>query len=171
MRTVKWAPAWTDFMPSAVREAPLAADRGESALCATTSICSGDWFFGFWVTVEDSSGEGGNLVTLIERDHSLNLSRTDTLLLDTTVALSTFDLCFKQFSAQIIIAVFFFSSITLPKTPAIQHAEIKNKSNWCPCKICCQFQTWTPYLCTVVLCVCIHYVVCTALMGPHMQPP
>lgn len=28
-------------------EAPLDADRGESALCAATSICSCDWFFGF----------------------------------------------------------------------------------------------------------------------------
>lgn len=30
-----------------------------------------------------------------------------------------------------------FFSITLPKTPAIQHAKLKNKSNWCSCKIWC----------------------------------
>lgn len=78
----RWAPARTDVMPSAVGEAPLAADRGESALCATTSICSGDWFFGFWVTVEDTPGAGkewgegrrggGVLVTLIRGDVSLD---------------------------------------------------------------------------------------------------
>lgn len=54
------------FMSSAVEEAPLAADRGsggggggegggakseeESALRATTSICSGDWIFGFFLS-------------------------------------------------------------------------------------------------------------------------
>lgn len=34
----------------------LQTEGGESALCATTSICSGDWFFGFCVTVQDTLG-------------------------------------------------------------------------------------------------------------------
>lgn len=74
-------------MLSAVGEAPLAADRGESALRATTSICSGDWIFGFCDTVEDTSGGAWCGINLM-RSQSEFLSRTDMLLLfDTTAAL------------------------------------------------------------------------------------
>lgn len=88
----RWAPAWTDFMPSAVGEAPLAADRG-GGKC---SVCNNIHMF-MWLVLWLLShcwryfgSEGGNLVTLIWRDISLNPSRTDMLLLDTTAALSAY---------------------------------------------------------------------------------
>ena len=90
-------------------------------------------------------GKGGNLVTLIWRDISLNPSRTDMLLLDTTAALSSnlwpggCAACDDNFGPNhhFFYSLHFFM-ITLPKTPAIQHAKIKNKknkSNLCSCKM------------------------------------
>lgn len=138
-----WAPARTDFMPSAW-EAPLAADRGESAPCATTSTCSGDWFFGFWVSVEDTSKTGGlNRITVWISPEMTRFSSTPQLSL--SVLESDFRFSSLTILAQILVSVcLFFILITLPKTPAIQDVKIKNKSNWCPWKICCQFQPWTP---------------------------
>lgn len=76
-------------------------------------------------------------------------SRTDMLLLDTTATVPaavtlSFDLqqmttgrlsAARDYNLAVILIA--LCSITLPKTPAIQHAKIKNKSIWCSCKICC----------------------------------
>lgn len=149
MRTVKWdlaghVSACMDRLHAlSMRGTTGCRQRGKC------SVCNNIYMFGWLVLWLLSQcwryfkNRGLNRITVWISPEMTRFSSTPQLSL--SVLKSDFRFSSLTILAQILVSVcLFFILITLPKTPAIQDVKIKNKSIWCPWKICCQFQPWTP---------------------------